>query len=353
MRHADANVGVMQDAVTIDAGAQTFGAGVLQALIAALRRSSPGDLIRVTGTNPGLGGDLDRWCRFTRNTVVSATETGGRTTWTMRCGELPQGFTVKRPVGSRLWLYTNFDCNLHCDYCCVRSSRAARRALGLDRVRRITSEASALRVGEFFVTGGEPFLLPDIAAIIAACATSAPTTVLTNGMLFAGRKLEALRSLSPLGVTLQISLDSPTPALHDAHRGGGTWLRAWRVVQTARAEGFRVRIAATVSSEEEAAAFDAFLDERDVAPEDRVIRRIALRAQRRSECHSPAPISSRKSPSLPKGSTGIQSGPMSRFLRHCEDLSPSGGIRRSRAGVRRGAQAQRAARRNFQLRLAG
>jgi organic radical activating enzyme/TusA-related sulfurtransferase len=268
----------MQDAETIDAGAQTFGAGVLQALIAALRRSSPGDLIRVTGTNPGLGGDLDRWCRFTRNTVVSATETGGRTTWTMRCGELPQGFTVKRPVGSRLWLYTNFDCNLHCDYCCVRSTpRAARRALGLDRVRRITSEASALRVGEFFVTGGEPFLLPDIAAIIAACATSAPTTVLTNGMLFAGRRLEALCSLSPVGVTLQISLDSPTPELHDAHRGGGTWLRAWRGVQTARAEGFRVRIAATVSSDEEAAAFDAFLDERDVAPEDRVIRRIALR----------------------------------------------------------------------------
>ena len=268
----------MQDAVTIDAGAQTFGAGVLQALIAALRRSSPGDLIRVTGTNPGLGGDLDRWCRFTRNTVVSATENGGRTTWTMRCGELPQGFTVKRPVGSRLWLYTNFDCNLHCDYCCVRSTpRAARRALGLDRVRRITSEASALRVGEFFVTGGEPFLLPDIAAIIAACATSAPTTVLTNGMLFAGRRLEALRSLSPVGVTLQISLDSPTPELHDAHRGGGTWLRAWRGVQTARAEGFRVRIAATVSSDEQAAAFDAFLDERDVAPEDRVIRRIALR----------------------------------------------------------------------------
>jgi MoaA/NifB/PqqE/SkfB family radical SAM enzyme len=105
----------------------------------------------------------------------------------------------------------------------VRSTpRAARRALGLDRVRRITSEASALRVGEFFVTGGEPFLLPDIAAIIAACATSAPTTVLTNGMLFAGRRLEALRSLSPVGVTLQISLDSPTPELHDAHRGGGT-----------------------------------------------------------------------------------------------------------------------------------
>src|SRR6476660_3243356 len=51
-------------------------------------------------------------------------------------------------------------------------------------------------------------------------------------------------------------------------------LWGWVMAST---EGFRVRIAATVSSDEEAAAFDAFLDERDVAPEERVIRRIALR----------------------------------------------------------------------------
>jgi pyruvate-formate lyase-activating enzyme len=268
----------VHDAVTIDAGARTFGEGLLPALIAAMRRSAPGALIRVTGTNPGLGGDLDLWCRFTRSAVVAAAETGGTTTWTIRLGEAPQGFEAERPVGSRLWLYTNFDCNLHCDYCCVRSTpRAARRALGLDRVQRIAHEAAALRVGEFFITGGEPFLLPDIAPIIAACAAAAPTTVLTNGMLVAGRRLQALRSLSPLGVTLQISLDSPTPELHDAHRGVGTWKRAWTGVQTARAEGFRVRIAATVSSDKEAAAFDAFLDRHEVAAKDRVIRRIALR----------------------------------------------------------------------------
>jgi hypothetical protein len=38
-----------------------------------------------------------------------------------------------------------------------------------------------------------------------------------------------------------------------------------------------VRIAATVSSDEEAASFDAFLDRYEVAAKDRVIRRIALR----------------------------------------------------------------------------
>ena len=78
-------------------------------------------------------------------------------------------------------------------------------------------------------------------------------------------------------MTLQISLDSPTPGLHDQHRGQGSWLRAWAGIRIARAEGFRVRIAASVTTDDEEQAFSRFLDENEVAPEDRVIRRIALR----------------------------------------------------------------------------
>ena len=28
----------------------------------------------------------------------------------------------RTPVGQRLWVYTNFDCNLACTYCCAESS---------------------------------------------------------------------------------------------------------------------------------------------------------------------------------------------------------------------------------------
>jgi sulfatase maturation enzyme AslB (radical SAM superfamily) len=196
----------------------------------------------------------------------------------IRCGEAPANADAARPVGSRLWLYTNFDCNLHCDYCCVRSSpKVPRRELGLARVRRIASEAAEIGVSEIFVTGGEPFLLADIGDILASCTAAAPTTILTNGMLLAGRRLQTFRSLPSDRLTLQISLDSPTPELHDRHRGTGTWLRAWQGIQCARREGFRVRLAATVSTDREAEEFRHFLDEQKIGEEDRVIRRIALR----------------------------------------------------------------------------
>src|SRR5262249_20843733 len=72
-------------------------------------------------------------------------------------------------------------------------------------------------------------------------------------------------------------LDSPTPERHDLHRGKGTWARACKGIERARAEGFRVRLAATVSTEAEAEEFHCFLDARQTAEEDRVIRRVALR----------------------------------------------------------------------------
>jgi pyruvate-formate lyase-activating enzyme/TusA-related sulfurtransferase len=264
--------------VELDAGTKTFASGLLPDLIAALRSSRKGDLVAVISDDPAIGPDLEAWCRFTRNSLVDMAVEEGRTRWVLRHGEAPEDIGEDRPVGSRLWLYTNFDCNLSCDYCCVRSSpKAPRRALGIERVRRIASEAAELGVSEIFVTGGEPFMLPDIGEIIAACAAAAPTTILTNGMLFAGSRLATLRALPRARVTLQISLDSPTPERHDSHRGRGTWTRTWKGIERARAEGFRVRLAATVSTETEADEFRGFLDAHHVNEEDRVIRRIALR----------------------------------------------------------------------------
>jgi len=266
----------------LDIGRKSFASGLLPELIAVLRRCRPADLVAVVGDDASVGPELETWCRFTRNPLLEATIEQGRTRWVFRCGAVPPSAGLpadeNRPVGSRLWLYANFDCNLHCDYCCVRSSPTVpRRELGLARVQRIAHEAAELGVKEIFVTGGEPFLLEDIDDILLSCAAAAPTTVLTNGMLFSGRRGESLRALPRDRIVLQISLDSPTPDLHDLHRGPGTWARTREGIQRARALGFRVRLAATVSTDAEAEAFRQFLDKQKIAAEDRVIRRIALR----------------------------------------------------------------------------
>jgi uncharacterized radical SAM superfamily Fe-S cluster-containing enzyme len=262
----------------LDIGRKNFASGLLPELIAVLRRCRPGDLVAVVGDDASVGSEFETWCRFTGNALLEVTDENGGTRWVFRCGAVPESNGDDRPVGSRLWLYTNFDCNLHCDYCCVRSSPTApRRELGLVRVQRIAREAAEMGVKEIFVTGGEPFLLEDIGDILLACAAAAPTTVLTNGMLFTGRRAESLRVLPRDRVVLQISLDSATPELHDLHRGPGTWARTREGIQRARTFGFRVRLAATVSTDAEAEAFRKYLDVEKIAAEDRVIRRIALR----------------------------------------------------------------------------
>ena len=268
----------MRADLELDIGRKTFVSGLLPELIAVLRRGRPGDLIAIVGDEEGVGPDLETWCRFTGNALLETTVESGRKRWVFRYGAVAWPAEDRRPVGSRLWLYTNFDCNLHCDYCCVRSSPTApRRELGLARVQRIAREAAELGVKEIFVTGGEPFLLEDIGDILLSCAATAPTTVLTNGMLFTGRRGESLRVLPRDRIILQISLDSATPELHDLHRGPGTWARTREGIQRARAYGFRVRLAATVSTDAEVEAFRQFLDGEKIAAEDRVIRRIALR----------------------------------------------------------------------------
>jgi pyruvate-formate lyase-activating enzyme len=219
------------------------------------------------------------WCTRSGNHLVKITEGIA----TVRRGPNPDPFAelpADQIPGTRLWIYTNFDCNLACDYCCARSSpQSPRRALGGDRVRRLADEAAEAGVSELVLTGGEPFLLTDLDDLVAACTAALPTILLTNAMLFRGRRLEMLQRMDHDRLTLQISLDSPTPELHDRHRGARSWERAIAGIRTAQAEGFRVRVAATLEPERfsELEPFRAFLDDLGIDRDDQVIRALAHR----------------------------------------------------------------------------
>jgi MoaA/NifB/PqqE/SkfB family radical SAM enzyme len=151
---------------------------------------------------------------------------------------------------SRLWVYTNYDCNLACRYCLVSSSPyAERRGLRLDQLTRLIAEAVELRIEELFMTGGEPFLLPDIYAMISLATRAMPTTVLTNGMIIRGKRLEQLVQVNGPNLRLQISLDDDRPGVHDLYRGEGSWEKAMEGIRLLRAAGIQLRIATTVTPE--------------------------------------------------------------------------------------------------------
>ncbi|EHR50769.1 radical SAM superfamily enzyme [Saccharomonospora marina XMU15] len=251
---------------------------VILDLVQRVGAVAEGDTVTVP-LDPAQADTVAAWCEHTGNELLGIS--GGVAT--VRRGRAPDPVAELAPQqrpGVRLWLYTNFDCNLACDYCCVRSSpRASRRELGADRVRRLAAEAAEAGVSELLLTGGEPFLLPDIEELVAHCTAVLPTTLLTNGMLWRGSRLAALRRMDRDRLTLQISLDSADPEPHDRHRGRGSWRRAVAGIRLALAEGFRVRVAATLppSRLRFQQPLHAFLDDLGIPRRDQVIRPLARR----------------------------------------------------------------------------
>ena len=121
-------------------------------------------------------------------------------------------------------------CNLRCAHCFVSCGPDEKRHGMMERgeVAGRVAEALALGVREFYFTGGEPFLHPELLEILGETLASAPCTVLTNGTLFSAARLRALRSLSDgsrYSLEIRVSLDGLGAAEHDRFRGAGAFER--------------------------------------------------------------------------------------------------------------------------------
>jgi hypothetical protein len=147
----------------------------------------------------------------------------------------------------RLWIYTNFHCNLACSYCSVASSpRARRRSLGLARFRELVDEAVAEGFREVYVTGGEPFLERDLVEMLIYATEALDVVCLTNAMLYQGWRRTQLERLAGRNrLILQTSLDGAQPSFHDANRGSGAWAKAMAGLDLALSLGLPVRVGMT------------------------------------------------------------------------------------------------------------
>ena len=133
-----------------------------------------------------------------------------------------EALAPEQPPGYRLWVYTNFHCNLACDYCCVASSPRADAGSSTLATSPTWSAKHRARVSSSsIVTGGEP----------SCSSISTPHP---------GRRRRSPRRCSP---TRWLARRTPAPArapapprlhasdqsrlgdtaLHDRHRGEGSF----------------------------------------------------------------------------------------------------------------------------------
>jgi len=146
----------------------------------------------------------------------------------------------------KLWLYTNYDCNLRCSYCVAKSSpNTPRRMLGLENTKRLVSDAVELGFSEVFFTGGEPFILKDIYEMLSFSSALVKTTVLTNAILLRGARLDKVCEIANDNLVLQVSLDGGRAEDHDYYRGKGSWEKTVESIRLLQERGFRVRLSTT------------------------------------------------------------------------------------------------------------
>jgi len=128
-----------------------------------------------------------------------------------------------------LWFATGTLCNLACANCYIESSPTndALIYMSAQHVARFLDEIAPRGVREIGFTGGEPFMNPEIIAMIEdALSHGHDVLVLSNAMKPMRRhEAELLRLRETYGnkLTIRVSIDHYTRKVHEAERGPGSW----------------------------------------------------------------------------------------------------------------------------------
>lgn len=170
-------------------------------------------------------------------------------------GEARASVTFRRL--ETLWINTGTLCNIECAHCYIHSSPTEDRLSYITAVEaaRFLDEAAALakaagsRLPEIGFTGGEPFMNPDMLAMVEdALARGHDVLILTNAMQPMMRPkvrqgLLALRERFEDALTLRVSIDHHTAALHDGERGVGSFAKTIEGLRWLAGNGFALSVA--------------------------------------------------------------------------------------------------------------
>ena len=150
-----------------------------------------------------------------------------------------------------LWINTGTLCNLACVSCYIESSPTndalvyishAEVVEYLDEIAR-----DNLPTREIAFTGGEPFMNPDMLAILDTCLSRGfEVLVLSNAMRPMQRHYDALLALRESygdKLTMRISLDYYTKEIHEQERGPNSWDKGITGLKWLSDNGFSIAVA--------------------------------------------------------------------------------------------------------------
>ena len=146
-----------------------------------------------------------------------------------------------------IWDLT-YACNLQCSHCLTSSGKSRHRELDTQQAFTLINRLSTAKILRVSLSGGEPFLRPDIVDIIRRITDeNMRVDIATNGFELSDDMLIRLRDL-PL-FQVQVSIDG-TEEQHDLMRGvAGAFARSCETVRRLRSEGLAVAISMTVTAE--------------------------------------------------------------------------------------------------------
>ena len=143
-----------------------------------------------------------------------------------------------------LWLQVGGTlCNLQCTHCFISCGpqNHTHEMMTMKDVQERLLESKTLGVKDYYITGGEVFMNPEIFEILATILEYGPLDVLTNGTLITSEKAARLKEIqnnSSHKLQFRVSMESFDEKLNDRTRGENSFSKATEGITNLNSFGF-------------------------------------------------------------------------------------------------------------------
>ena len=156
-----------------------------------------------------------------------------------------------------LWLQVGGTlCNLECKHCFISCSPTNNtiKMMTLKQVKERLHESREIGVKDYYITGGEVFINPEIFEILQAILSYGPLDVLTNGTQITfekARRLREIQSASKNPLKFRVSMEHFEQEKNDSIRGENAYQKAAQGITFLAQAGFSPILTVTRTWEEE------------------------------------------------------------------------------------------------------